>query len=151
MDALERSSEVDGPAVRGPRATTGYPPAGEIVVLGVAGDLDLATVDVVAAALDEALARLPAVLVIDLTDVGFCDVRGAELLRRAGQVATETLARYDVSGECASLDRICAVLWPGMVAARHGNVSDALAATGLDDRFRPRRWFSVDVWKATDW
>jgi anti-sigma B factor antagonist len=72
-----------------PRRAPGMAPApvtvavnavGEVGVVRCAGDLDLAALDTVAAAVREALAPRPIGLVLDLAAVPFCDTVGLRLL-----------------------------------------------------------------------
>lgn len=60
---------------------------GEVAVLRLAGDLDLAALPEVAAAVREALAPRPIGLVLDMGDVGFCDTVGLRLLLSAAAKA----------------------------------------------------------------
>ena len=53
---------------------------GEVAVLRCAGDLDLAAVTPVAGAVHQALADRPVGLVLDLSDVAFCDTVGLRVL-----------------------------------------------------------------------
>lgn len=53
---------------------------GEVAVLRCVGDLDLAALEPVSAAVREILAARPAGLVVDLSGVGFCDTVGLRLL-----------------------------------------------------------------------
>jgi anti-anti-sigma factor len=53
---------------------------GEVAVVRCTGDLDLAAVPTLAEAVTEALASRPTGLVLDLTDVAFCDTVGLRLL-----------------------------------------------------------------------
>jgi anti-sigma B factor antagonist len=53
---------------------------GEIAVVRLTGDLDLAAVEPVSAAVRRALAERPSGLVLDLADVPFCDTVGLRLL-----------------------------------------------------------------------
>lgn len=53
---------------------------GEVVVLRCAGDLDLGGVEAMSAAVHDALAHRPTGLVVDLSEVGFCDTVGLRVL-----------------------------------------------------------------------
>ena len=53
---------------------------GEVAVLRCAGDLDLAALSPVSDAVRAALATRPTGLVLDLTDVAFCDTVGLRML-----------------------------------------------------------------------
>ncbi|MFE9427403.1 STAS domain-containing protein [Kitasatospora sp. NPDC006697] len=60
---------------------------GEVAVCGLAGELDLETKAPAAAAIDELIAERPAVLVVDIAGVTFCDSSGLNLLLRARTAA----------------------------------------------------------------
>jgi hypothetical protein len=62
-------------------------PAGEVIVLRVAGEVDLSTVSVLQAALADSVARGPCHLVVDLAGLTFCSARGLTLLVGAGRTA----------------------------------------------------------------
>jgi anti-sigma B factor antagonist len=64
-------------------ATVAANTVGEIAVLRLSGDLDLAAVEAVSTAVREALADRPAGLVLDLGDVPFCDTVGLRVLLSA--------------------------------------------------------------------
>lgn len=57
--------------------------AGKVVVLRLAGELDMATAPILAAALYAAVEGGAAGLVLDLTDLSFMDSTGIHVLRRA--------------------------------------------------------------------
>ncbi|HVF06070.1 MAG TPA: STAS domain-containing protein [Frankiaceae bacterium] len=60
---------------------------GEVMVLRCAGDLDLAAVEPVTAAVMRALETRPVGLVLDLSGVAFCDTVGLRLLMSAASRA----------------------------------------------------------------
>src|ERR1700754_3584431 len=62
-------------------------PAGEVLVLRVAGAVDLLTLPVLQSALTSGLAREPCHLLVDLAELTFCCVRGLSLLVQAGGTA----------------------------------------------------------------
>jgi anti-sigma B factor antagonist len=86
-----------------------------IAVLKVGGDIDLATVAVLEAAIDEALVAKPTGLVIDLSDVGFLASAGLQTL-----VATHN--NVTQSGQFA-------------VVANSAATSRPIQLTGLDQIF----------------
>ena len=71
------------------RATSFSAPGGEIIVLQVAGDVDLLTLAVLQAALTDGLARRHCHLIIDVAEMTFCSGRGPALLVMAGGTAAE--------------------------------------------------------------
>ena len=85
---------------------------GEVAVLHCEGDLDLAAVDAVTAAARDALAGLPAGLVLDLSGVTFCDTVGLRtLLSTAARARAQgsSLALAGVRPHVAEfLARVCA-------------------------------------------
>jgi anti-anti-sigma factor len=87
-------------------------PGGEIVMLAVDGELDLASLPAVAAALERALDRPTGHLVVSLTGLAFCSVRGAALLVDAGTTAAQHGIGFSVSGAPAQLRRMWAMLFP---------------------------------------
>ena len=66
------------------------------VVLTLAGDIDVTTVDVVRAAARRCLRERPARLSLDLRAVTFCDAAGARALRRARQEAAAARAEFRI-------------------------------------------------------
>lgn len=63
-------------------------PHPEVVTIAVFGELDMATGDLFARAIDNALARAPQRIIIDLSDVTFCGSTGLNLLTRARAMAS---------------------------------------------------------------
>lgn len=70
------------PLLRGLRGGTDRDP-----VLRLAGEIDLTTTDVLAAAVDQCLQRRPVRLTVDLHEVTFCDCAGIQELQHARQRA----------------------------------------------------------------
>ena len=68
------------PGVAPAPVTVAVNAVGEVSVVRCAGDLDLAALETMAAAVREALAPRPVGLVLDLADVPFCDTVGLRLL-----------------------------------------------------------------------
>lgn len=85
---------------------------GEVAVLRIAGDLDLAGVDPVAAAVRAALGPRPVGLVLDLSDVPFCDTVGLRLLLSAAAQARKQGCATALAGVrrpvAEFLTRVCA-------------------------------------------
>jgi anti-sigma B factor antagonist len=88
-------------------------PVGDLVVLRVAGEVDLASVAVLDAALDEVLDRRPDHLVVDLTDLTFCSARGFATLARAARTAEANGITYGVRGASSRADRLWHLLQLG--------------------------------------
>jgi anti-anti-sigma factor len=86
--------------------------AGEIIVLRVAGEVDLSTLPVLQAALTGSLAREPRHLVVDLSGLIFCSVRGATLLVQAGRTAASHGTGYAVTAVPGQVIRVWLLLWP---------------------------------------
>jgi anti-anti-sigma factor len=85
---------------------------GEVAVLRCVGDLDLGGVEAMSAAVHDALAHRPVGLVVDLTEVGFCDTVGLRLLlstaaKSRAQGCAPALAAVQPS-VAAFLARVCA-------------------------------------------
>jgi anti-anti-sigma factor len=96
-------------------------PVGSIAVLHMAGDIDMLKLPLVCAALATALDTRPANLVVDLSQVRFCGVRGFVLLAAMARTTASCGIGYAVAGVGPHLDR---------AARRPGPVS-AFAATPL--------------------
>jgi anti-anti-sigma factor len=87
-------------------------PTGEsIVVLRVAGEVDLATVDLLATALTAVLRRQPDHLVVDLARLTFCGACGLTVLAEAGVSAAGTGTCYRVSAATRLMARCWSRLW----------------------------------------
>lgn len=80
--------------------------AGTVVVVEVCGEIDLATADRVAAAVEAGLAGAPTALVLDLTEVSFLDSAGLSLLARAHMAAGERTPFRVVATQRAVLNPI---------------------------------------------
>jgi anti-anti-sigma factor len=111
-------------------------PLGVILVLRLAGEIDMATVAVVEQALITALHQQPDDLVVDLTQVSFCCVRGLGLFAAAARTTEESGIGYALSGLAPHLDRVATLLWPGRDCVRYRSVSAALSAARVDQSYR---------------
>jgi len=87
-------------------------PAGEVLVLRVAGEVDLLTIAVLQGALNSGLARGPCHLLVDLAGLTFCCVRGLALLVQAGRTASGQGTGYSVTAASRQANRAWTVLWP---------------------------------------
>jgi len=81
------------------------------MVLRVAGEADLNTVDRLQTALTQVLARRPAHLIVDLAALTFCSTRGLAVLSYAGDTARGHRIGYAVAGASPRLNRVWAVGW----------------------------------------
>lgn len=119
-------------------------PEGDIVVLRVAGEIDVATVAFLQRSLSSVFSRGPAHLVADLAGVTFCCARGlAVIVETAGDAAARGIG-YAVSGAAPQADRIWALLWPAdQVPTRYPTARDGVLAAmtrqaGIHDRLTER-------------
>jgi anti-anti-sigma factor len=103
----------------GPDCSVEVGAVGDVLVLRVAGDIDLLTLPVVEDALSEAWRGPWPHVVVDLTDVGFCCVRGFALLVAATHDAAALGVEFAVSGVHPRFDRFTALLWPDHPITRH--------------------------------
>ena len=85
---------------------------GEVAVLRASGDLDLGAVEQFGAAVRTALASRPTGLVLDLSDVAFCDTVGLRLLLSAGSRARAQGCSVAAAGLSTAVEeflvRVCA-------------------------------------------
>jgi anti-anti-sigma factor len=112
-------------------------PTSPIVVLRVAGEIDLLTVPVLEQALDAAVDQRPGDLVVDLAGVGFCCVQGFALLANAAATAQTNGTGYVVSGLLPHLDRIATLLWPEQPCVRYRSAAAAVTAIRIDHTCQP--------------
>ena len=82
------------------------------------GELDVVTIDEMRDLLDQALARAPHSLVIDLSDVPFIDVLSLSAILAAADAVRDDGGLAAVTGASSAVRRICALL----------NAEDVLAA-----------------------
>lgn len=87
-------------------------PAGEVIVVQAAGEIDLFTISVLQDALADSLARGPRDLIVDLAAMTFCDVRGLRLLVQTGDPAAARGIGYAVASAPAQTQRAWQALWP---------------------------------------
>lgn len=102
--------------------------AGEIIVLRVAGEVDLCTVPILHAALEEGLKRDPAHLVVDLAQMTFCSVRGLDLLTQTRRIATAKATGYTVTGVPPHIHHVWTLCWGDDLPIRYHNTAAALSA-----------------------
>jgi hypothetical protein len=110
-------------------ATSIPAPAGEVLVLRVAGEVDLLTIAILQGALTSNLARGPCHLLVDLAGMTFCCVRGLSLLVQAGRTAAGQGTGYSVTAASRQANRAWTVLWPvGELPTRHPTAAAGVAA-----------------------
>lgn len=111
-------------------------PAGEIVVLRVAGEIDMLTLPILRDALTGAADQHPADVVIDLAGVGFCCIRGFALLDAAARTGQTRGVGYAFSGLTGHLDRVADLLWRDQCCIRYRSVAAAVNAIRIDYTYR---------------
>lgn len=134
-------------------------PGGDIVVLHVAGEIDLLTDPTLRAALDAvldgAVDRATRHVVVDMAGVTFCGVRGFALLADTGRVAAARGTGYAISGLAPHLQRHAQLLWTGGGAVGRAAIrryrSAATAVTAIRaDRAAEHRCLPDDPVKHAD-
>ena len=98
-------------------------------MLHMAGDIDMLTLPLVCAALITALNTRPADLVVDLSEVRFCGVRGFVLLAAMARTTATCGIGYAVAGIGPHLDRAATQAWSGQRLHRHPTTAAAVTAT----------------------
>ncbi len=111
VDEVQRA-RVDAAALCACAPTSIPSSAGEVLVLQVAGEVDLLTIEVLRGALTSSLARGPCHLLVDLAELTFCSVRGLSLLAQAGRIALEQGTGYSVAAASPQATHAWTVLWP---------------------------------------
>ncbi len=87
-------------------------PTGEVIVLRVAGEVDLCSLPVLRAALTEVLSRRAEHVIVDLAELRFCSVRGLAVLVDAGDTANGQATNYALCGASRQANRVWALGWP---------------------------------------
>jgi len=103
-------------------------PVGNIVVVRLAADLDMLTLPLGWAAVITALDYHPADLVIDLSEVGFCGVRGFALLAAIARVTAAGGIGYTISGLGRHHERGADLSWTDVQIVRARNAAAAVMA-----------------------
>lgn len=114
-------------------------PHGEIVALRVAGDIDAATLSVLHGGLTEAFARYPAHVVVDISEVSFCTIRGLVVLAEAQHIADAHATTYAVSGVSSWAERLWPMLLPLDDLPRRYRTAAAGISAALDGASRTGR------------
>jgi anti-anti-sigma regulatory factor len=105
--------------------------AGEIMVLRVAGEVDLCTSQ---AALGKGLDQHSTHLFVDLARMTFCSARGLDLLVHTGHITAETATRFAVCGVAPQIDRVWTLVWDGDLPIRHRSIAAAMTVIGLPSK-----------------
>lgn len=103
---------------------------GEAMIVRARGAADLVTEPVLQAALDRVLQEGPDSLVLDLSEVVFCDVRGLTTLLHGYTDATRRGVAFAMAGASPLLVRMWDALHPSDHKLHHATVADALRAVG---------------------
>ena len=98
-------------------------------MLHTAGDIDMLTLPLVRAALFSALDTRPGDLVVDLSEVRFCGVRGFVVLAAMAATTARCGIGYAVAGVGPHLDRAATRAWFGQRLCRHPTTAAAVTAT----------------------
>jgi anti-sigma B factor antagonist len=108
------------------------PSVGQLAVLRVIGEVDSASISLVSVALGSCLARRPAHLIVDLTQLHFCSARGLALLVDTGLAASKLGIGYSLAG-CSGLhERLLVLLWHDQAPRRYRDVPEALDEAAID-------------------
>jgi anti-anti-sigma factor len=112
LDTLGRDGGVSvGLLCECTAVSLGAPPD-DVIVVRVAGEVDLLTRPLLQDALADSLARGPCDLLVDLAAMTFCDVRGLTMLVQAGTTAAEHGVGYAVAAAPRQARQVWAMLWP---------------------------------------
>ena len=112
IDTLGRDGAVSAGLLCACTAVSLGVPPDDVIVLRVAGEVDLSTGAVLQAALADSLARGPCDLLVDLAAMAFCDVRGLRMIVQVGATAAERGVGYAVAAAPRQVRRVWPMLWP---------------------------------------
>lgn len=99
-------------------------PQGELIILRVSGEVDLSTLPVLEGALADALRRQPRCLIVDLSELTFCSVRGLTVLSQVGLTAAGQGTEYTMCEVSRHLNRVWMTMPPGdYLPVRHPTVT----------------------------
>ncbi len=107
--------------------------AGGILVVALSGEVDLSNHAVLRAALTRAAAQATGPVVVDLTELAFCDVRGVAAVLLAGAAAARRGVEFALCGMTPVLARVHKIAftgppWTDRPTARYPTTAAALAA-----------------------
>ncbi len=132
------SGDIDDPAAGCSCSSTGSLPdpdaAGEIIVLRVVGEVDLATVSILRAALGEGVQAHPAHFLVDLTRVVFGSARGLGLLAQSGHTAAGHATSFAVRGVSSQLGHVWSLVGEGDLPIGHRGCVAAMTGFGLSSQ-----------------
>jgi anti-anti-sigma factor len=111
-----------------PRLERGVAPGAGVAVLELAGELDLAVSGRLRELVDEATAERPALVVADLTEVGFMDSSILREMLRAHREIEEAGGRFVVAAPQATVRRLLELTGTVEVFTLAGSREDALAS-----------------------
>ncbi|MCX5192826.1 STAS domain-containing protein [Streptomyces sp. NBC_00249] len=100
---------------------------GDAVVLALAGELDHDTIGPLREALDAALAGDGERLLVDFSDVGFCDSTGLNILLRGRLAARESGSSIELVGLGRPVERMFRITGADTVFTVYPDVERALA------------------------
>ena len=103
-------------------------PAGRAVVVKLAGEADLSTLRGLVRLLEAIVEDRPAGLVIDASQLSFCDVATVRALVSGMERAARAGARVGIAAMPPSMDRVFRLGWSGSRLQRWGTVEVALAS-----------------------
>ncbi|MFP5072750.1 STAS domain-containing protein [Pseudonocardia nantongensis] len=99
---------------------------GTILVLRMAGEIDLSTQRGMQSALRAGLHARPRHLLVDLSRVGFCGVRAFSMLNQSARTAAEHQIDYALCGLSVHLERVATTLWGSAGPNRHRSTAEAV-------------------------
>lgn len=111
-------------------------PGGDIVVVRVAGEIDLFSLHVLRDALSAVTERHPADLVVDMAGVAFCCVRGFAVLAEAARTAQIREIGFALCGLASHLDRVATLLMFEERCVRYRSVAAAVHAIRVEHTYR---------------
>ena len=99
---------------------------GEVAVVHCAGDLDLGAVEAFGPAVLDALADRPTGLVLDLSEVGFCDTVGLRILLSTAAKARAQGCSIALAGVRRPVAELLARVCADRTLPAYANVADAI-------------------------
>jgi anti-anti-sigma factor len=111
-------------------------PGGDIVVVRVAGEIDMLSLPVLRQALSAAVDRNPADLVVDLAGVTFCCAHGFAVLAGVARIAQNRNTAFALSGLAPRLNRVATLLKFEERYVRYRSAAAAVHAIRVDHTYR---------------
>jgi anti-anti-sigma factor len=103
-------------------------PAAQTVVLRLSGELDFDSVVQLNEAAESALSKQPRLLVVDCSDLSFCDSSGTASLVGLYQQLSSTGGKLRLAAPPGSVARTFELTGLDQVIAMHGGLEEAIAA-----------------------